>query len=48
MQNIKYIDIKNPERYKTGFKMDEALLGNALSAALKKLTGLLGYGWEVP
>lgn len=41
MQNIRYIKMKNPERYKTGFKMDEALPGSALTAALKKIDRLI-------
>lgn len=41
MQNIRYIEMKNPERYKTGFKMDEALPCSALTAALKKIDRLI-------
>ena len=41
MQNLKYIEIKNSERYKTGFKRDETLLGNALNAALEKIDRLI-------
>ncbi len=41
MANVKYVKVKNPERYKTKVRMDNKKLRQALDAALKKIDRLI-------